>query len=66
MMKLCEKCNEIVTFNSYFNAYICDHCNYREVRGIFAEGYECLYKKLDEFYANLNEKLDNLEKKLDK
>ena len=29
-LKLCINCGELVNFNSYFYAYICKKCNYRE------------------------------------
>lgn len=27
-MKVCPKCGNIVSYNSYFGAYICDNCNW--------------------------------------
>lgn len=29
-MKLCVKCNSLVSWNYYFQSYICRECNYRE------------------------------------
>lgn len=29
-MKLCPRCNNIVGFNSYFGAYICSNCKWRD------------------------------------
>ncbi len=29
-MKLCSKCGKLSHYNSYFGAYICEVCGYRE------------------------------------
>lgn len=29
-MKRCPRCGEIVSYNSYFGAYICDNCNWED------------------------------------
>jgi hypothetical protein len=29
-MKVCPKCGKIVSYNSYFGAYICDNCNWED------------------------------------
>lgn len=30
-MKVCPKCGNIVSYNSYFGAYICDNCNWEDI-----------------------------------
>lgn len=30
LLKLCEKCNSLVSWNYYFQSYICRECNHRE------------------------------------
>ena len=29
-MKICPKCGELVSYNSYFGAYICENCNWED------------------------------------
>lgn len=29
-MKVCPKCGKIISYNSYFGAYICDNCNWED------------------------------------
>lgn len=30
-MKICPKCGKVLSYNSYFGAYICSSCNWEEV-----------------------------------
>ena len=30
LIKLCERCNSLVSYNYYFGAYICDKCKLRD------------------------------------
>ncbi len=64
--KPCKSCNNIVSFNSYFSAYICDKCDYREEipREVFADGYKELNDKIDKFYKDLSETLDEFKEVL--
>ena len=29
-MKICPRCGKVVSYNSYFGAYICDNCNWED------------------------------------
>lgn len=29
-MKICPKCGKVLSYNSYFGAYICDNCNWED------------------------------------
>lgn len=29
-MKICPNCGKLVSYNSYFGAYICDNCNWEK------------------------------------
>jgi len=59
-MKICPKCGKVLSFNSYFGAYICTNCNWEDSRrgqtrnkGLSSLSYQITGKKKEDSIGKL-------------
>lgn len=58
-MKICPKCGKVLSYNSYFGAYICNTCSWED-----ASQKQKRNKRAVSFYANNSKKVLRPKKKM--
>lgn len=59
-MKVCPKCGNVISFNSYFGGYICDECEWEDAsyfadRVIYFSNRKIVFEKAQKQYEEILE-----------